>query len=563
MIEFKVLNSLVTVFADRSVEGGELNKITMCQNQASHFQIAFKLKEEDEHSKDFHIRFSTALPLSLYYVNNVPVINTSGIDKQPPIGLYPDILIEKKVNPKLIDVYAPTRKITVEEEEYTRLRAYDDSWQSVYICINEFQKTLKSGVHKVRMEVFDKKSNLVGDIELTVEVLGLKLPKQKLLYTNWFHYDCISDIYSEKVFTDRYFDIIRDYIEKAVRNGMNMILLPAFTPPLDTGIGDERMTVQLVNVTKEGNKYSFDFSLMKRFIDFCKSCGITHFEHSHLFTQWGAQNAPKVIVTEKGKTKKMFGWKANSTGKAYVSFLNQYLESLKAFLKAEKLEKNIMFHISDEPRENHLEQYKKARDIVKKVFPKAAIGDAISHVEFYKMGYCDTPIAVTATINKFIGVCDNLWAYYTGESSLHGRSSRVLTLPRERNRMLGVQLYYYDIKGFLHWAYNNYYGEQSKYFFNPALNPSGGFALAGTSYVVYPDFNGKCMQSVRQKTFFEGLTDIRLLSLLEKNIGKEACHKLIEKHFSVPDFNRSADSAKTYIDFLDDVYATLKVYENE
>ena len=65
---------------------------------------------------------------------------------------------------------------------------------------------------------------------------------------------------------------------------MNTVLLPAFTPPLDTPVGKERPTAQLVGVTLKNGGYSFDFSLMERYIRIMLKCGIKYFEHSHLFT---------------------------------------------------------------------------------------------------------------------------------------------------------------------------------------------------------------------------------------------------------------------------------------
>lgn len=558
MIDVKVLNSLIPIFPDKEPQGKELSGLTMCQNQAVQFQMAFKMADMSTAYSNFFIRIESDIPVSVYYINNVPVIHTSSVDGAPPIGLYPDILLPKKTNPKLSNYAYPWEDFITEENEDTLLRAYNDSWQGIWFCINEHSKIIGSGNYEVKIRLYDTKNNLLNTAALTVDVLPLNLPRQKLLYTNWFHYDCLSDMYNEEVFTDRYFEILRDYVEKASRNGMNMMLLPAFTPPLDTGVNRERATVQLVKVTKSKGKYEFDFSLMKRFIDVCKKGGITHFEHSHLFTQWGAEYAPKIIVCENGEYKKMFGWKAKATGKAYVSFLRQYVKSLKVFLAQEKLEKKIMFHISDEPRSSMAETYSRARNTVIDLLDGYMVGDALSHIGLYEKGYCKTPISCTTKIHDFIGKCDNLWAYYTGGSAIPGRSSRVIGVPRERNRMLGIQLYYYNIKGFLHWAYNNYYAEQSSYRFNPALNPSGGFALPGTSYIVYPSPDGKCLQSVRQKTFAEGLCDIRLLTLLEKHKGRDVCNRLIEKYFGVPHFDKTVNNPQTYIDFTEELYRMLK-----
>ena len=50
-----------------------------------------------------------------------------------------------------------------------------------------------------------------------------------------------------------------------MKRGINMILTPQFTPPLDTGVGYERTTVQLVEVFKEADGWRFDFKNLRRF----------------------------------------------------------------------------------------------------------------------------------------------------------------------------------------------------------------------------------------------------------------------------------------------------------
>ena len=58
-----------------------------------------------------------------------------------------------------------------------------------------------------------------------------------------------------------------------------MILTPIFTPPLDTAVGGERRTVQLVGITKTGSEYSFDFTLLERWINLCiASVSYTHLD---------------------------------------------------------------------------------------------------------------------------------------------------------------------------------------------------------------------------------------------------------------------------------------------
>ncbi|MBQ1935679.1 MAG: hypothetical protein II351_02380, partial [Clostridia bacterium] len=204
MIDIKVLNSLIPIFPDKEPQGKELSGLTMCQNQAVQFQMAFKMADMSTAYSNFFIRIESDIPVSVYYINNVPVIHTSSVDGAPPIGLYPDILLPKKTNPKLSNYAYPWEDFITEENEDTLLRAYNDSWQGIWFCINEHSKIIGSGNYEVKIKLYDTKNNLLNTAALTVDVLPLNLPRQKLLYTNWFHYDCLSDMYNEEVFSDRY-----------------------------------------------------------------------------------------------------------------------------------------------------------------------------------------------------------------------------------------------------------------------------------------------------------------------------------------------------------------------
>lgn len=130
----------------------------------------------------------------------------------------------------------------------------------------------------------------------TLDIIDRNLPKQTLLYTNWFHNDCLCTYYGVEVFSDEYWEIVDKYIKNAVEHGMNMILTPVFTPPLDTAVGGERPTVQLVSVVKEANRYHFDFTNFEKYVNLCLKNGAEAFEISHLFTQWGAEAYSKIVA---------------------------------------------------------------------------------------------------------------------------------------------------------------------------------------------------------------------------------------------------------------------------
>ena len=159
----------------------------------------------------------------------------------------------------------------------------------------------------------------------TLEVIPATLPDQTLIHTEWFHADCLANYYEVEIFSERHWALIGQFMQIAAQNGINMILTPLFTPPLDTEVGRtaNRALVD-VAVTSDG-AYTFGFDKLDRWADLCDSNGIQFLEFSHLFTQWGAGHAPKIIANVNGKPEKLFGWETDATGEQYHAFIRQFI----------------------------------------------------------------------------------------------------------------------------------------------------------------------------------------------------------------------------------------------
>lgn len=225
-----------------------------------------------------------------------------------------------------------------------------------------------------------------------------------------------------------------------------------------------------------------------------------------------------------------------------------YLKALKVFLKEMKLEKNIMFHISDEPPIKNISYYENALSIVADELKDYICGDALSEFEFYKKGYTNRPIVavVSSEIDDFAENCDDYWVYYTNGELSENVSNRTIPVPSARNRVIGLQMYVSGAKGFLHWGYNYYYGCLSRGLFNPMINPCGYKQLAGASYIVYPDITGEALPSLRMKVFYEAINDYGALQLLESLIGKEAVIKFIEKNVGKVNYKYSPTNQELF-----------------
>ena len=110
---------------------------------------------------------------------------------------------------------------------------------------------------------------------------SIKNDFNNFIYTNWFHTDCLASYYNVEVFSDEYWRITKNFLKTAADYGMNCVLTPLFTPPLDTEIGKERPTVQLIDISLQKGKYNFNFDNLTKWIEMAQSFGIEYFEASY------------------------------------------------------------------------------------------------------------------------------------------------------------------------------------------------------------------------------------------------------------------------------------------
>lgn len=75
-------------------------------------------------------------------------------------------------------------------------------------------------------------------------MIGVHLPKQKIMHTEWFHADCLADYYHVDVFSEKHWEILENYFHEYVDRGCNMMMVPLFTYPLDMEVGNDRTTTQ-------------------------------------------------------------------------------------------------------------------------------------------------------------------------------------------------------------------------------------------------------------------------------------------------------------------------------
>lgn len=397
------------------------------------------------------------------------------------------------------DLLKPIHQVTTRGDEKCIL----------FIDISE--RTKPAGKHSIKVSLGTE------SVEFHLTILEKELVETNLILTNWMHYDGICNYYGVTPFSDAFYEKFAWFLKAYVRMGNNMILLPAFTPPLDTEVGGERLTAQLVQVEKQGAEYQFDFSAMKKFIAVCKAGGIRYFEHSHLFTQWGGEFCPKIIVKENGEEYNAFGWSVSAESEVYKAFLSAYLPKLEAFLREENIYDNVYLHLTDEPRMEHLERYTRLAAFVKEQCSLKTM-DALSEKKLADV--VDFPVVVMCSNDLPLFEQDIILYYCVGVDQEY-ITNRYLHMPLQRTEILGYQLYSMQAKGFLHWGYNFYNTQLSKAITNPYEDTmAGGGFPAGDSFIVYPG-EGDIDPSIRYFSIKRAFEDYRLLKTLELSKGKD------------------------------------------
>jgi len=102
-------------------------------------------------------------------------------------------------------------------------------------------------------------------------------------------------------------------------------------------------------------------------------------------------------------------------------------------------------------------------------------------------------------------------------------------MPAWRTRILGVQLYKYNMEGFLHWGFNFYNSQYSLHRIDPfRVNDSEDAFPAGDPFIVYPGKDGEPIESMRLPVMADAMLDTQLLEYLESLTSREHVLELLE-----------------------------------
>ena len=508
MMEIRLLSSLEKVFLDDAPQ-----EVPLCLTALQGETIAFQLTFRDPEAawKSVTVRAESAAQVRIRLVEHVPVRMANYPDGDGDTlrggapGLYPDLLTD--IKPHALKL--------------------SSSWTTLWVDV----RAEAAGAYPVTLRLM-RENELLAERTVEVEVLPAELPSRNLLLTRWFHCDGLAQYYGAEVFSEQHWAIIGRFLRSAAAHGVNMVLTPIHTPPLDTAIGHERLTAQLVDVFVHDGQYSFNMDKLRRWIRLAKECGISHFEMAHLYTQWGAHHAPKIMAAVDGEVCRIFGWDTPAVSDEYRAFLAAYIPAVRRVLEEEGVAENTRWHISDEPSQRNMEAYLAARRQVDDLLDGCIIMDALSNYDFYRQGIVTHPVVSTDHAQAFIDAkTPELWVYYCCVQYKKA-ANMFIAMPSSRSRILGFQLFRHHAAGFLHWGWNFYNCMGSHYPVDPFRTTDADCGVpAGDPFQVYPGEGGEPLESLRLMVFDHALNDLRACEKLAKKKGRSYVEKLLDDTF--------------------------------
>ena len=339
MLKTKIVSSQEKIFFDSSIDSFDtLEKISVLRGEKLSLQLLHVDSGEGEYLPirpfcDLTLGGELSPYASMREVRCVPVDRPTkpGVDDGQYLrltpGVYPDILTPLRYGGKL----CPSR----------------DKLRSVWIEVRIPEDL--SGEQTLTVTMSEPGSGGSATHSVTVDVIPVSLPEQKMHFTQWFYPDCLATYYNVPMWSDRHFEIVERFAKCAVERGRDTLMVPLFTPALNVLPGYERACSQLVEVRVDKDEYSFDFTRLGRYLDMCDRVGVKLLEISHFYQQYQGKYAAHIYATVDGEYKRLFGWETLALDEEYKRFLRELVGAFVEYMKSRGDDSRCLYHITDEP----------------------------------------------------------------------------------------------------------------------------------------------------------------------------------------------------------------------
>ncbi|MDQ0105776.1 hypothetical protein J2T02_000869 [Chitinophaga terrae (ex Kim and Jung 2007)] len=275
----------------------------------------------------------------------------------------------------------------------------------------------------------------------------------------------------------------------------------------------------LTQYTLNNGKYTFDFTNFDKMIDIYRAAGaLKRIEGGFLGGRWGpgGWDADYGFFFYMPQGNKFTERTAKMDNPDLVNFYSQFIPALVSHLKSRNLLSIYYQHIGDEPIPKNSPTYIAFSKFIKQLSPELKTIDAVQTTNV-----ADNVDVVVPQLDDFgknynlyskkIAAGKEVW-FYTCWKPQGEYANRFIEQQALKTRYLHLINFKYNLKGYLHWAYNqwtnNPYGEASK-----VLSSNSETLPGGDSWIVYPK-KGGFLASIRLEAMRDGIVDYELLKML-------------------------------------------------
>ncbi len=395
---------------------------------------------------------------------------------------------------------------------------------ALYVCLVP-KAGISVGTHTAQLQVG------AYTCRIDVRVYDVTIPEDTFPVTNWFSLRSIAHSHGLTEGTPEFYQMVRKYAHAMRRVHQTMFYFEL----------DDRCVV-----TRD--PYTFDFSYLEPLARCFFDEGFSTIEIGPLLSRGFLPDGMPNMYTDRF-TCAMAPDKPIDTTEGYAITV-RYVQALADFLKQHGWEKNVVFHIHDEPDihcppealEPRKKQYYLAASILRKYLPGVKVIEAVSSAEF--RGGVDIWVPGTPgyeagkeQFDALIRLGEEVWTYVCCGPEGNWLN-RFLDFAVLKGRLLFWGCAKNRLSGFLHWGFNQFPEDMNPFEATSCPNHTGigtNFPC-GDSFIVYPGTDGP-WPGMRMEAARRGAEDAALLILL-RHKDEEAHDALVQQVFrSNSDYN--------------------------
>ncbi len=368
--------------------------------------------------------------------------------------------------------------------------------QAIWLTI-QIPETTEAGTYTGSITV--KSSHGERSLPLSLKVYPLNLPHDRhLKIAEWFSTRNFEKFHGIKeMYSDEWFEMLGKYAENLVKHRQNVFQVPM-----------NSIVIRLF----ENGKMDFDFSRFDQIAQvFWDTEKMDYLETGEL-TKFGEEAWFSTEILFKDFIVKNMenGEQITMEGKEVIPFL---LPAFENHLRKKGWLDKTLFHVKDEPTLRNVMAWKKVSSLIHQYAPDLIRIDAIEttflfdeiEIAIPKLDYL---AAWYDVYEKAAQDGTELWFYTVGIYQASQYPNKTIDMPLMDNRILHWLNYKYDLSGFLHWGWNQWYTE----------NPFEEVGMhIGDGWHVYPVKNG-ILNSLRWEQMRNGIQDYEYFWMLEDKI---------------------------------------------